>query len=166
MVRVPPMAESINEGTLNQFTKQVGDFIELDEELATIETDKIDVSVNASQAGIIEKLLVSEGDTVTVDQPIAEIFAGEQSNGSKAKTHCGQNEKDEQHVIQQEPPAASASPAATPLSATEPAPPAAEPKETPEEATGHPPELWGIRPSRGEQKVGNPSSSVFHRLLV
>lgn len=154
------MAESINEGTLNRFTKQVGDFIERDEELATIETDKIDVSVNASQAGIIEKLLVSEGDTVTVDQPIAEIVPGEQSNGSQAKTHCDQNEKGEQHVIQQEPPAtASASRATTPLSATE-------PKETPNEATGHPPQLWGARPSRAEQKVSIPSSSFFHRLLA
>lgn len=72
-VRVPPMAESITEGTITQFGKQPGDFIEQDEEIATIETDKIDVSVNASHSGVIQKLLVGEGDTVTVDQEIAEI---------------------------------------------------------------------------------------------
>lgn len=72
-VRVPPMAESITEGTITQFGKQPGDFIEQDEEIATIETDKIDVSVNASHSGVIQKLLVGEGDTVTVDQDIAEI---------------------------------------------------------------------------------------------
>lgn len=73
VVRVPTMAESITEGTLTQFSKQVGDFVEQDEDLATIETDKIDVSVNAPHPGIIKQLLVAEGDTVTVDQAIAEL---------------------------------------------------------------------------------------------
>lgn len=41
VVQVPQMAESISEGTLKQFTKAVGDFVEQDEELATIETDKV-----------------------------------------------------------------------------------------------------------------------------
>ncbi|PHH69455.1 hypothetical protein CDD83_5712 [Cordyceps sp. RAO-2017] len=45
------MAESIAEGTLKQFSKNVGDFVEQDEEIATIETDKIDVAVNAPQSG-------------------------------------------------------------------------------------------------------------------
>ena len=40
-VKVPQMAESISEGTLKQFTKQVGEFVEQDEEIATIETDKV-----------------------------------------------------------------------------------------------------------------------------
>jgi 2-oxoglutarate dehydrogenase E2 component (dihydrolipoamide succinyltransferase) len=41
VVVVPQMAESISEGTLKQFSKGVGDFVEQDEELATIETDKV-----------------------------------------------------------------------------------------------------------------------------
>ena len=40
VVKVPEMAESISEGTLKQWSKQVGDFVEQDEEIATIETDK------------------------------------------------------------------------------------------------------------------------------
>lgn len=40
-VQVPQMAESISEGTLKQFTKSIGDFVEQDEEIATIETDKV-----------------------------------------------------------------------------------------------------------------------------
>jgi len=44
MVQVPQMAESISEGTLKQFSKGVGDFVEQDEELATIETDKASIS--------------------------------------------------------------------------------------------------------------------------
>lgn len=41
VVKVPQMAESISEGTLKQFLKQVGDYVEQDEEIATIETDKV-----------------------------------------------------------------------------------------------------------------------------
>ena len=41
VVKVPQMAESISEGTLKQFTKSIGDFVEQDEEIATIETDKV-----------------------------------------------------------------------------------------------------------------------------
>jgi len=41
IVKVPEMAESISEGTLKQWSKQIGDFVELDEEIATIETDKV-----------------------------------------------------------------------------------------------------------------------------
>lgn len=41
IVKVPQMAESISEGTLKQFNKQVGDYVEQDEEIATIETDKV-----------------------------------------------------------------------------------------------------------------------------
>ena len=41
IVKVPQMAESITEGTLKQWNKQVGDYVEQDEEIATIETDKV-----------------------------------------------------------------------------------------------------------------------------
>ncbi|KAK4939593.1 2-oxoglutarate dehydrogenase complex E2 component [Elasticomyces elasticus] len=81
VVKVPQMAESISEGTLSSFTKQVGDYVEQDEEIASIETDKIDVSVNAPEAGKITELLVSEGDTVTVGQEIAKIEPGEGGGG-------------------------------------------------------------------------------------
>jgi 2-oxoglutarate dehydrogenase E2 component (dihydrolipoamide succinyltransferase) len=41
VIKVPAMAESISEGTLKQWNKAVGDFVEQDEEIATIETDKV-----------------------------------------------------------------------------------------------------------------------------
>lgn len=41
IVKVPQMAESISEGTLKQWSKQIGDYVHLDEEIATIETDKV-----------------------------------------------------------------------------------------------------------------------------
>ena len=79
------MAESISEGTLSSYTKQVGDYVEQDEEIASIETDKIDVSVNAPEAGTITELLANEGDTVTVGQDIAKLEPGEGGGGEAAK---------------------------------------------------------------------------------
>ncbi|KAI9928080.1 2-oxoglutarate dehydrogenase complex E2 component [Aspergillus wentii] len=76
VVKVPQMAESITEGTLKQFSKQVGDFVERDEEIATIETDKIDVSVNAPESGTVKEFLVSEEDTVTVGQDLVKLELG------------------------------------------------------------------------------------------
>ncbi|EEP82129.1 dihydrolipoyllysine-residue succinyltransferase, E2 component of oxoglutarate dehydrogenase (succinyl-transferring) complex [Uncinocarpus reesii 1704] len=67
------MAESISEGTLKQFSKQVGDFVERDEELATIETDKIDITVNAPESGIIKEFLAKEDDTVIVGQDLIKV---------------------------------------------------------------------------------------------
>ncbi|KAI5361721.1 putative biotin/lipoyl attachment, 2-oxoacid dehydrogenase acyltransferase, catalytic [Septoria linicola] len=76
VVQVPQMAESISEGTLKQFSKQVGDYVEQDEEIATIETDKIDVAVNAPAAGTIKEFLASEEDTVTVGQDLVRLELG------------------------------------------------------------------------------------------
>lgn len=76
-IKVPQMAESISEGTLRSWSKQVGDTVEADEEVATIETDKIDVSVNAPTAGKIVELLAKEEDTVSVGQDLFIIEPGE-----------------------------------------------------------------------------------------
>ncbi|KAI0322934.1 dihydrolipoamide succinyltransferase [Amylostereum chailletii] len=75
-VKVPQMAESISEGTLKSWTKKVGESVEADEEVATIETDKIDISVNAPSAGKITELLASEEDTVTVGQDLFRFEPG------------------------------------------------------------------------------------------
>ncbi|KNB13478.1 hypothetical protein FOXG_12971 [Fusarium oxysporum f. sp. lycopersici 4287] len=70
------MAESISEGTLATIHKKVGDRIGADEEIASIETDKVDVAVNAAEEGVVAELLAHEGDVVTVGQPIARIETG------------------------------------------------------------------------------------------
>ncbi|KAL1411244.1 2-oxoglutarate dehydrogenase complex E2 component [Vanrija albida] len=77
VVKVPQMAESITEGTLKQWNKQVGDTVQADEEVATIETDKIDVSVNAPVSGTIVELLAAEEDTVAVGQDLFKLEPGE-----------------------------------------------------------------------------------------
>ncbi|GJN89089.1 hypothetical protein Rhopal_002063-T1 [Rhodotorula paludigena] len=79
------MAESITEGTLKQWLKQKGDYVEADEEVATIETDKIDVAVNAPKAGTLTELLANEEDTVAVGQDLFKLEPGEAPAGGAAK---------------------------------------------------------------------------------
>ncbi|KAK4244691.1 hypothetical protein C7999DRAFT_43705 [Corynascus novoguineensis] len=96
IVKVPTMAESISEGTLKQWNKAVGDFVEQDEEIATIETDKIDVAVNAPEAGVIKEFLANEEDTVTVGQDLVRIELGGAPSGDKAAaTETKQTPKEE-----------------------------------------------------------------------
>jgi 2-oxoglutarate dehydrogenase E1 component len=79
-VVMPQMGESVTEGTVLEWLKQPGDTVEADEAIVEISTDKVDAEVPAPTAGTIAKLHVSEGDTVTVGQVLAEIAV----NGSGA----------------------------------------------------------------------------------
>lgn len=94
-VKVPEMAESITEGTLASFNKEVGDYVAQDELVATIETDKIDVEVNAPVGGTITELLVSPEDTVEVGQEIFKIEEGEAPEGGASSTPKEEPKKEE-----------------------------------------------------------------------
>ncbi|KAJ4190964.1 hypothetical protein NW755_005176 [Fusarium falciforme] len=85
IVKVPPMAESLNEGTLASLTKKVGETIEADEELASIETDKIDISVPAPETAVIAEYFAAEGDTVVVGQDLARIVTGGEASAPKSE---------------------------------------------------------------------------------
>ena len=72
-VRVPALPESVSDGVVAGWHKQPGDTIQRDEALVDIETDKVVLEVPAPQDGVLEKILFSEGDTVTADQVIGLI---------------------------------------------------------------------------------------------
>ncbi|KAH6692726.1 dihydrolipoyllysine-residue succinyltransferase, partial [Plectosphaerella plurivora] len=69
----PQMADSLIEGTLKYWSKSIRDHVDADEELASIETDKIDIPVTAPKAGVITEYLASKEDTVTVGQDLIKI---------------------------------------------------------------------------------------------
>ncbi len=68
---MPKMGESIMEGTVLKWLKQVGDTIEQDESVLEVATDKVDTEVPAIQAGVLQEILVQEGQVVAVGAPIA-----------------------------------------------------------------------------------------------
>lgn len=86
-VVVPPLAESIEDGTLAKFLKRVGDKVNVDEPIAQIETDKVTIDVSSPESGVIVKLLANEGDTVEPGHKIAII-----SRSADATTHVAPSE--------------------------------------------------------------------------
>ena len=72
-VVMPKMGESITEGTILEWRKQVGDKIELDEILLEIGTDKVDSEIPSSASGVIIELLAEPNDVIEVGRVIAKI---------------------------------------------------------------------------------------------
>ncbi|CAN4102689.1 unnamed protein product [Withania somnifera] len=70
---VPYMGESISDGTLAKFLKNIGDRVEVDEPIAQIETDKVTIDVTSPEAGVIQKFVAKEGDTVEPGNKVAII---------------------------------------------------------------------------------------------
>ncbi|QMU30036.1 dihydrolipoamide acetyltransferase family protein [Adhaeribacter radiodurans] len=78
---MPKMGESIMEGTVLRWLKNVGDRIEEDESVLEVATDKVDTEVPAIQGGILTKILANEGDVIPVGQAIALIETNVNSAG-------------------------------------------------------------------------------------
>lgn len=83
-VKVPELAESITEGTIAEWLKQVGDNVDKGEAIVELETDKVNVEVVSEEAGVLQELLANEGDTVEVGQSIAVVGEGSGNNASEA----------------------------------------------------------------------------------
>ena len=72
-VIMPQMGESIFEGTITRWLKNVGDRVERDEPLFEISTDKVDSEIPASASGILREILFQEGETVEINTVVAII---------------------------------------------------------------------------------------------
>ena len=78
-VLVPILGESVVEATVSKWIKKQGDFVEIDDPIVELETDKVTLEVPAAVSGIIDHVAVSEGDTVEVGALLAMIVAGEKT---------------------------------------------------------------------------------------
>ena len=88
-VKVPPLGESVSEATIANWLKSEGDYVDADEMLAELETDKVTLEVNAPKSGVIKELKSAEGDTVQIDDVIAVI------DDSAAKPEGGSSKSEE-----------------------------------------------------------------------
>ncbi|WP_026533524.1 2-oxoglutarate dehydrogenase, E2 component, dihydrolipoamide succinyltransferase [Arthrobacter sp. H41] len=79
-VNLPALGESVTEGTVTRWLKQVGDRVEVDEPLLEVSTDKVDTEIPSPIAGVIEEILVAEDETAEVGAPLVRI--GDGSGGS------------------------------------------------------------------------------------
>ena len=80
-IKMPQLGETVVEGTITKWLKKEGDSISEDELLVEISTDKVDSEVPSSASGVIEKILVQEGETVNVGTPLAIVGEGGESSG-------------------------------------------------------------------------------------
>ncbi|GAE36519.1 2-oxoglutarate dehydrogenase complex dihydrolipoyllysine-residue succinyltransferase [Halalkalibacter akibai] len=72
-IKVPELAESITEGTIAQWLKEVGEHVNQGEFIAELETDKVNVEIVAEHSGVIKEFKREPGDTVEVGEVIAVI---------------------------------------------------------------------------------------------
>ena len=110
-VPLPALGESVTEGTVSRWLKQVGDTVEVDEPIVEVSTDKVDTEIPSPAAGVILEIKVAEDETAAVGAVLAVIGDASEAGGDAAPEPAA--------------PAAEAAPAEAPApAAPEPAAPA------------------------------------------
>ncbi|MEM9894740.1 MAG: dihydrolipoamide acetyltransferase family protein [Bacteroidota bacterium] len=95
---MPKMGESVMEGTVLTWLKQVGDTVEEDESILEVATDKVDTEIPSTQSGILKEILAQEGDVIEVGKPIAIIESD--GAGLENATPIHQNGKEEEVAVE------------------------------------------------------------------
>jgi pyruvate dehydrogenase E2 component (dihydrolipoamide acetyltransferase) len=117
---MPRLSDSMEEGTILQWLKQVGDEVALGDELVEIETDKANMAYEADVAGKLEEILVQEGETVAIGTPIARV--GDSTNGESRDD--GEIERSAAGPVESQDDGETERSAAGPVTAGDPPPPA------------------------------------------
>ncbi|RPF28696.1 2-oxoglutarate dehydrogenase, E2 component, dihydrolipoamide succinyltransferase [Georgenia muralis] len=148
-VKMPALGESVTEGTVTRWLKAVGESVEVDEPLLEVSTDKVDTEVPSPVAGVIERILVEEDETVEVGAELAVI-----GDGSGGGGEAPAEEPAEEPAADESSPAASEAPAAEEVEAAQPGAEDAKPaEEAKSEATENAPSEGG---SGGGSGSGEP----------
>ncbi|MGD7003190.1 2-oxoglutarate dehydrogenase, E2 component, dihydrolipoamide succinyltransferase [Corynebacterium halotolerans] len=95
-VEMPELGESVTEGTITQWLKQVGDTVEVDEPLLEVSTDKVDTEIPSPVAGTLIETLANEDDTVDVGEIIARIGDAAAASSDTPKDEPKQEKKKEE----------------------------------------------------------------------
>ena len=108
-ITMPALGESVTEGTVTRWLKEVGEEIEVDEPLLEVSTDKVDTEVPSPVAGVVQAHLAEEDDTVEVGAPLARIGSGAPTESAPAeeapKEEAPAQEAPKQEAPKQEAPA-------------------------------------------------------------
>jgi len=95
-VNLPALGESVTEGTVTRWLKNVGDRVEVDEPLLEVSTDKVDTEIPSPVAGVIEEILVQEDETVEVGTALVRIGDGSGSSEGDAAPESAPAEAEQQ----------------------------------------------------------------------
>jgi len=129
-VTLPALGESVTEGTVSRWLKQVGDTVEADEPLLEVSTDKVDTEIPSPASGVLLEIKAQEDETVEVGAVLAVIGEPSEADGQAARAPEAPAEEAAEAPAQEEAAAPAHEEAAAP--AQEEASPA-EPPEEPEE---------------------------------
>ena len=106
-VVMPQMGESIAEGTITKWLKQVGERVERDEPLFEISTDKVDAEIPSPAAGTLTEIKVKEGETVEINTIVAVLDGGDGAQVATAPAQSAQSAAPaSQAAVESEPPPA------------------------------------------------------------
>jgi 2-oxoglutarate dehydrogenase E2 component (dihydrolipoamide succinyltransferase) len=138
-VTLPALGESVTEGTVTRWLKQVGDEVAVDEPLLEVSTDKVDTEIPSPVAGTLLEIKVEEDETVEVGAELAVIGRGgaasEERRASQGRSRAGAEPSPSRSRAEEpEPPSRSPRPeprAAEPEPAQKAAEPAAAPRSRP-----------------------------------
>ena len=83
-IKAPTLPESVPDGTIATWYKQVGDSVSRDELLVDIETDKVVIEVVSPTDGVLQEILKNTGDTIVSNQAIGTVVAGEATAAASA----------------------------------------------------------------------------------
>src|SRR4051812_16172425 len=75
-VQMPALGESVTEGTVTRWLKQEGERVDVDEPLLEVSTDKVDTEIPSPAAGVLQRIVVKEDETVEVGAELAVIGDG------------------------------------------------------------------------------------------
>nr|TFG54505.1 MAG: 2-oxoglutarate dehydrogenase complex dihydrolipoyllysine-residue succinyltransferase [Hyphomicrobiales bacterium] len=112
-IKVPAMGESVSEATIGRWLKAKGDAVQLDEPVVELETDKVAIEVTSPSAGMLEDILVGEGETVKVGAILGAVSEGGTGNAPSKPSAKVETTKAEKAKITAEP-KSEKKPAATP----------------------------------------------------
>ena len=102
-VNLPALGESVTEGTVTRWLKQVGDRVEVDEPLLEVSTDKVDTEIPSPVAGVVEEILVAEDETADVGAALVRIGDGSGSGSAEAAPEAPAKEEAPQEAPAEQP---------------------------------------------------------------
>lgn len=103
-VTMPALGESVTEGTVTRWLKEVGEEVEVDEPLLEVSTDKVDTEVPSPVAGVVQAHLAEEDETVEVGAPLARIGSGAPAESAPAAEEPKQEEAPKEEAPKEEAP--------------------------------------------------------------
>src|SRR3954449_2693515 len=100
-VSLPALGESVTEGTVTRWLKQIGDEVAVDEPLLEVSTDKVDTEIPSPVAGTLLEIKASEDETVEIGAVLALVGSSDESTGGDDAGDAGGDQAQTEPVAEE-----------------------------------------------------------------